>query len=81
MLPVKGINKRVKIRARKTKTEIRSMGLNIFVGFEEIVDILKISLYIDFTYDLHRYNTCDLSSACISVNSDHTYKRVIHMKV
>jgi hypothetical protein len=44
MLPVKGISKRVKIRAKKTKTEIRSMGLYVFVGFEEIVDISKISL-------------------------------------
>jgi hypothetical protein len=44
MLPVNGINKKVKIRARKTKTEIRSMGLYVFVGFEESVDILNISL-------------------------------------
>jgi hypothetical protein len=44
MLPVKGTTRRVRIRVRKTKTEIRSMGLYVFLGFEESVDILKISL-------------------------------------
>jgi hypothetical protein len=41
---VKGITRRVRIRARKMKTDIKSKGLYVFVGFEEIVDILKISL-------------------------------------
>jgi hypothetical protein len=43
-LPVKGITRRVRISARKTKTEIKVTGLYVFVGFEESVDILKISL-------------------------------------
>jgi hypothetical protein len=43
-LPAKGITRRVRIRATKTKAEIKSTGLNVFVGFEESVDILKISL-------------------------------------
>jgi hypothetical protein len=41
---VKGTTRRMRIRVRKTKTGIRSMGLYVFVDFEEIVDILKISL-------------------------------------
>jgi hypothetical protein len=44
-LPVKDITRRVRSRARKTITVMKSIALYLFVGFEVSVDILEISFY------------------------------------